>query len=66
MHLRAAARAALATTGKTHKGKTGLGRPRAQDAAAVAEWREASGASVAATAAHFGLSTATVKRYAAA
>lgn len=60
---RAVAKASLAATGKTHKGKTSLGRPVRADATAVAEWRSASGASIAETAAHWGLSAATVKRY---
>jgi putative DNA-invertase from lambdoid prophage Rac len=60
---RAAAREALAATGLTHKGKASLGRPVSQDAAQVAAWRLKQGASIAATAAHWGLSTATVKRY---
>lgn len=60
---RQAARAALAATGKTHRGKESLGRPFAADAGAVREWRKAEGASIAQTAQHFGLSPATVKRY---
>jgi putative DNA-invertase from lambdoid prophage Rac len=60
---RAAARAALKATGKTHKGKDSLGRPMAQDGAAVAAWRRENGASISRTAQHFGLSDATVKRY---
>src|SRR5690606_25611811 len=63
---RAAARAALEATGRTHRGKESLGRPMAQDAAAVVAWRRENGASIAQTARHFGLSPATVKRYAAA
>lgn len=63
---RAAARAALDATGRTHRGKESLGRPMAQDAAAVVAWRRENGASIAQTARHFGLSPATVKRYAAA
>jgi len=63
---RAAARAALETTGRTHRGTESLGRPTAQDASAVVAWRNANGASIAQTARHFGLSPATVKRYAAA
>lgn len=63
---RAAARASLAATGRTHRGKESLGRPMAQDAAAVVAWRRESGASIAQTARHFGLSPATVKRYSAA
>jgi putative DNA-invertase from lambdoid prophage Rac len=60
---RAAARMALAATGRTHRGKLSLGRPKARDAALVADWRHANAASIRQTAAHFGLSTATVKRY---
>jgi putative DNA-invertase from lambdoid prophage Rac len=60
---RAAARASLAATGKTHRGKDSLGRPKAADAAAVADWRRENGTSIKVTARHFGLSEATVKRY---
>lgn len=60
---RDAARKALAKTGRTHRGKASLGRPFAQDASSVKAWRTKTGASIANTAAHFGLSTATVKRY---
>ena len=65
---REAARAALAATGKTHKGKHGLGRVpvtlrKEKPAVGIAEWREKTGASIAQTAEHFGISTATVKRY---
>lgn len=63
---REAAKASLALTGKTHRGKVSLGRPMADDRVAVAAWRKANAASIAATAAQFGLSTATVKRYCAA
>lgn len=63
---RAAARAALEATGKTHRGKDSLGRPKAQDAAAVVSWRREKAASIRQTARHFGLSDATVKRYCAA
>ena len=63
---RDAARAALEATGRTHRGKESLGRPMAQDAAAVVAWRRENAASIAQTARHFGLSTATVKRYSAA
>lgn len=63
---RAAARASLEATGKTHRGKDSLGRPRAADGLAVAAWRRANGASIRETARHFGLSDATVKRYCAA
>lgn len=60
---RAAARASLEATGRTHRGKESLGRPRAQDGTVVASWRRERGASIKATAEHFGLSLATVKRY---
>jgi putative DNA-invertase from lambdoid prophage Rac len=60
---RVAARAAMSVTGLTHKGKHGLGRPMAADRAEVASWRSENRASIAVTAAHFGLSKATVKRY---
>lgn len=60
---RAAARASLAQTGKTHKGKAGLGRPFANDAEKVRSWREKNAASIAKTAEFFGLSVSTVKRY---
>lgn len=60
---REAARRSLEATGLTHRGKASLGRPKAADAAVVASWRWEHNASVAATAEHWGLSTATVKRY---
>ena len=60
---RQAARESLAATGLTHKGKASLGRPARADAAAVAEWRATTGASIAQTAEQWGLSAATVKRY---
>lgn len=60
---RAAARISLAHTGKTHKGKTSLGRPFADDAEKVKAWRKENRASIAKTAENFGLSLATIKRY---
>lgn len=60
---RSAARSALAATGKTHRGKHGLGRPMVADAVAVAAWRRENGASIRQTMAHFGISKATVARY---
>ena len=60
---RETARAALLATGMTHRGKNSLGRPKAADASTVAAWRQAEGASISATAAHFGISTASVSRY---
>lgn len=62
---REAARASLAATGRTHRGKAGLGRPHAHDAATVIAWRKANAASITDTARHFAISPATVKRYAA-
>ena len=63
---RAAARAALSVTGLTHRGKHGLGRPMAANAAEVVAWRSANEASISQTMAHFGISKATVSRYCAA
>ena len=63
---RIVARASLAATGKTHKGKVSLGRPVAGDAAAVLAWKAANSASIAKTAEQFKISVATVKRYASA
>jgi putative DNA-invertase from lambdoid prophage Rac len=60
---RAAARASLAATGRTHRGKDSLGRPKAADADVVAAWRRDNQASISTTANRFGLSVATVKRY---
>jgi putative DNA-invertase from lambdoid prophage Rac len=60
---REVARASLAATGKTHKGKTSLGRPAAADAEAVKAWRKENSASIRETAEHFQLSDSTVKRY---
>ncbi len=60
---REAARASLKATGRTHRGKASLGRPRAADASTVREWREANSASIQETADQFGISAATVKRY---
>jgi putative DNA-invertase from lambdoid prophage Rac len=63
---RVAAKAAIEATGRTHRGKESLGRPRAADGSAVALWRRENRASIRDTAGHFGLSAATVKRYCAA
>jgi putative DNA-invertase from lambdoid prophage Rac len=63
---RAAAKASLALTGKTHRGKVSLGRPVAQDREQVLAWRRENSASIAKTATQFNISTATVKRYCAA
>lgn len=60
---RAAARAAIAATGKTHKGKHGLGRKPVKQGGEIAVWRKQHGASISQTAEHFGVSVATVKRY---
>lgn len=60
---RSAARDALKSTGRTHRGKVSLGRPMAADAAEVAAWRKANGKSIRETCDHFGLSKATVARY---
>lgn len=60
---RSAARASLEATGRTHRGKASMGRPKAADAATVALWRKENAASISKTAMQFGLSDATVKRY---
>jgi len=57
------ARASIAATGKTHRGKNSLGRPAKADALAVRTWKESNNASISATAKHFQLSDSTVKRY---
>lgn len=63
---REVARASLAATNRTHRGKISLGRPKAQDAATVAKWRRDNAASISATATQFAISETTVKRYCAA
>ena len=70
------ARDSLAATGRTHRGKVSMGRPLGTvgkpgartivDPAAVRSWRETQGKSIAETAAHWGMSAASVKRYCAA
>lgn len=60
---RDAARASLAATGRTHKGKTSLGRPRAAVPSEVTAWRKSNGASIRQTCEQFNLSKATVARY---
>lgn len=60
---REAAKRELAISGKTHRGKTSLGRPKAAQANEVSSWRLENKASIAVTAKHFGISTATVTRY---
>jgi len=57
------AKASLAATGKTHRGKDSLGRPAKGEASAVRDWRKENKASIAATAKQFNLSDSTVKRY---
>lgn len=61
----AMAKASLAATGLTHRGKTSLGRPPKCDAATVHAWRVAHHASAAQTAEQFGINVSTVKRYSA-
>ncbi len=56
----------LHETGKTQNGKTSMGRPEVADPSAVKAWRKSGNASIAETAKHFAISTATVKRYCAA
>jgi putative DNA-invertase from lambdoid prophage Rac len=60
---REAARAALAATGRTHRGKVSMGRPKSHDAATVAAWRKENSATVRQTMERFAISKATVARY---
>lgn len=60
---RLAAREAFQRTGKTHRGRSNLGRPLAADPKAVREWRKSNGATVRETMTHFSLSKNTVLRY---
>lgn len=61
---RQAARAALEATGRTHRGKESLGRPKAADAAEVRAWRASNGpATIRETMERFRISKATVARY---
>lgn len=63
------AKATLAATGKTHRGKASLGRPAKADADAVKAWRTADKdkiKSISETAKNFKRSETTVKRYCAA
>ena len=63
----------LAQTGRTHRGKVSMGRPRGTvgkpgqgtlvNPAEVRAWRQSQSKSIAETAAHWGLSAASVKRY---
>lgn len=61
---RKVAQETLARTGKTHKGKTSMGRPLKVNPKEVIKWRQTNEASIATTANHFGISVASVKRYA--
>ena len=63
---RATARESLLKTGRTHKGKSSLGRPFQADPMVITKWRNENKASIKVTAEHWKLSTATVKRYVAA
>lgn len=60
---RAAARESLAVNGRTHRGKSSLGRPKACSSLEVVKWRKANAATVSETAKHFNISQPTVKRY---
>jgi putative DNA-invertase from lambdoid prophage Rac len=60
---RAAARASLAATGLTHRGKPSLGRPAAADRETVKAWRAEHQASISKTMAQFSISKNTVIRY---
>lgn len=63
------AKESLLSTGKTHRGKLTLGRPRGRvngrtlDPERVIDWKNVNGASISATARHWMISEATVKRY---
>ena len=70
---REAARVALEATGRTHRGKTSLGRPVGRregredvQPSAVVSWRRENQASIRETAEHFAIGKATVTRYCAA
>ena len=56
-------RKALASTGRTHRGKLSLGRSKLHNPKDVAAWRLENGASISQTAAQFQISIPTVKRY---
>lgn len=60
---RDAAKESLKATGRTHKGKISLGRPKSAEASEVLQWRKTNDASIRETAAKFGISSATVSRY---
>jgi putative DNA-invertase from lambdoid prophage Rac len=60
---RATAQEHLRETGKTHKGKLSMGRPRQADPVEVTRWKKENKASISVTAGHFSLSMSTVKRY---
>lgn len=60
---RLAAKQALTATGRTHRGKESLGRPKAADPNEVKKWRMDNNSSIRQTAIHFGISSATVSRY---
>jgi putative DNA-invertase from lambdoid prophage Rac len=60
---RATAQEHLRETGKTHKGKLSMGRPRQADPVEVTMWKQENKASISVTAEHFNLSLSTVKRY---
>ena len=60
---RLAAKQSLTATGRTHRGKDSLGRPKAADPSEVRKWRTDNNSSIKQTAIHFGISNATVSRY---
>lgn len=57
------AKKSLQATGRTHRGKTSLGRPAVIDGNAIQKWRQQNSASISETAAHFGISRTSVKRH---
>ena len=60
---RVTAKESIAKTGKTQHGKTSMGRPHAVNPTEVLEWKMVQKSSINQTAQHWGLGTATVKRY---
>lgn len=57
------AKKSLQSTGRTHRGKTSLGRPAVIDSHAIKAWRQQNSASISETAKHFNISCTSVKRH---
>jgi putative DNA-invertase from lambdoid prophage Rac len=60
---RTAAKASIQLTGKTHKGKSSMGRPKVANSNEVRSWRNENKATILQTSEHFNISTATISRY---